>query len=69
MLCLYTDGVTDANSPAGELLGRERLRETISATEKLSAAEACDFILQSVDRFRAGAVQYDDMALLVVKLS
>jgi len=69
MLCLYTDGVTDANSPAGELLGRERLRETISATEKMSAAEACDFILQSVDRFRAGAAQYDDMALLVVKLS
>jgi sigma-B regulation protein RsbU (phosphoserine phosphatase) len=69
LICLYTDGITDANSTAGELYGLERLREAICATDGLSASDACDFILDSVDRFQAGTLQYDDMALLVVKLS
>jgi putative peptide zinc metalloprotease protein len=33
----------------------------------LSAQELCDYVFEHVDRFQAGARQYDDMALLVVK--
>jgi len=67
LLVLYTDGITDANSPAGEFFGVERLRETVSAASGLSAQDLCDLIFERVDRFQAGAAQYDDMALLVVK--
>ena len=31
LLALYTDGITDANSSAGEFFGMERLRETVRA--------------------------------------
>jgi serine phosphatase RsbU (regulator of sigma subunit) len=68
LLVLYTDGLTDAVSPTGEFFGRERLRETVCATGELSAQKACDFVFGTVDRFRAGAVQYDDMALLTVRV-
>jgi serine phosphatase RsbU (regulator of sigma subunit) len=67
LLVLYTDGITDANSPAGEFFGVERLRETVCAAGGLSAQNACDLIFEHVERFQAGAVQYDDMALLAAK--
>jgi sigma-B regulation protein RsbU (phosphoserine phosphatase) len=67
LLTLYIDGITDANSPAGEFFGMERLRETVRAANGQSAQDLCDLIFKRVERFQAGAVQYDDMALLVVR--
>jgi len=67
LLVLYTDGITDANSPVGEFFGVERLRQTVSAAGGLSAQGLCDLIFEHVDRFQTGAAQHDDMALLVVK--
>ena len=67
LLVLYTDGITDANSPAGEFFGVERLRETVSAAGELSAHDLCDLVFEHVARFQAEAVQHDDMALLVVE--
>jgi serine phosphatase RsbU (regulator of sigma subunit) len=69
LLVLYTDGVTDANSTAGEFFGVERLREVVCATGQLSAQNVCDLVFERVDRFQAGAMQYDDMALLVVRMA
>ena len=67
LLVLYTDGITDANSPAGEFFGVERLRQTVSAAGRLSVQGLCDLIFEHVDRFQSGAAQYDDMAVLVVE--
>jgi serine phosphatase RsbU (regulator of sigma subunit) len=67
LLVLYSDGITDANSPSGEFFGVERLRETVCAAGGLSARDLCDGIYQQVKDFQAGATQYDDIALLVVK--
>ncbi len=67
LLIFYTDGITDANSPAGEFFGSERLRETVCAAGGLGANDMCDHIFEHVDQFQTGAVQHDDMALLVVK--
>jgi serine phosphatase RsbU (regulator of sigma subunit) len=69
LLVLYTDGITDANSIAGEFFGTERLRETVCAAGELSAQSVCDSVFERVDHFQAGAVQYDDMALLAVRMS
>lgn len=67
VLVLYTDGVTDAHSAAGEFFGVQRLRETICGAGELSAQHLCDHIFECADRFQSGAVQHDDMALLVVR--
>ena len=67
LLIFYTDGITDANSPTGEFFGSERLCETVCAASGLGADDMCDHIFEHVDQFQTGAVQHDDMALLVVK--
>jgi sigma-B regulation protein RsbU (phosphoserine phosphatase) len=67
LLVLYTDGITDANSPTGEFFGVNRLRELVSTARAVDAHGLCDLIFERVTRFQAGAVQYDDMALLVVE--
>jgi sigma-B regulation protein RsbU (phosphoserine phosphatase) len=69
LLVLYTDGITDANSTTGEFYGVGRLRETVCAAGGLVAGALCDHIFAVVDRFQAGAPQYDDMALLVVEVN
>jgi len=66
-LVLYTDGVTEAQSPSGEFFGLDRLRDTVCAAGQLGAQELCDAIFERVERFRAGAAQQDDTAVLVVK--
>ena len=65
---LYTDGITDANSPGEELFGLERLRETVCTAGSRSAPDLLNLIFDRVREFQAGAVQYDDMALLVVSV-
>ncbi len=66
LLVLYTDGITDAISPSGEFFGRERLEDTICSAGGESAQDLCDLVFERVQRYQAGATQYDDIALLVV---
>lgn len=66
MLVLYTDGITDAESPEGEFFGVERLRQTICSARNSGARALCDLVFERVGGFQAGAGQFDDMALLVV---
>jgi sigma-B regulation protein RsbU (phosphoserine phosphatase) len=68
MLVLYTDGITDAESPAGEFFGVERLRQAISQAGTIGAQALCDLVFERVADFQAGTGQFDDMALLVVSV-
>ena len=65
-LVLYTDGLTDAQSPAGYNLGLERLAELIQAHADIPPGEFCTAILADVAAHQGEAEQYDDMTLLVV---
>ncbi|MBN2549069.1 MAG: SpoIIE family protein phosphatase [Anaerolineales bacterium] len=76
-LVLYTDGVTEAFSPQGELFGEERLLQTIEGVAAclLSGADAqapgaqemLDAIDASVASFSDGAQLADDLTLVVIK--
>lgn len=67
LLVLYTDGITDANSPSGEFFGVERLRKVVCRGGPVSAQALCDQLFAEVDSFRGEAVQHDDMAVLIAK--
>lgn len=64
---LYTDGLTEAFSPEGELFGEERLIETVGGSQCHSANE----LLQAVDRALAAFVGSqplaDDLTMLIVR--
>ena len=63
-LFLYTDGVSEAMNPKGELFGDERLMATCSAMSSVSAKEMIGQMEQRVDAFVDGATQHDDMTML-----
>ena len=66
VLVLYTDGVTDAESADGDFYDLSRLVETTSQNAGSAAAELRDAILDDVHNFTRGAVQSDDMAVMVL---
>lgn len=61
----YSDGVTDARSPSGELYEVDRLRAVIAASPPDPDAVVAN-ILEAVDVFTRGTTQYDDLTLVAV---
>ncbi len=66
-LVLYTDGVTEAMNPAGELLNEQRLESILRQTGGKTAREEVGHILRSTRQFMNGANQADDITILAVK--
>jgi serine phosphatase RsbU (regulator of sigma subunit)/CHASE2 domain-containing sensor protein len=68
ILCLVTDGVTEAMNEAGELYGRARLDAVLARFGAgATAAAVGDAVRADVTRFRGGAEPSDDLAILVVQ--
>jgi sigma-B regulation protein RsbU (phosphoserine phosphatase) len=64
----YTDGITDATSPAGEMFGLARLDKVLEECTR-PASEMLAEVLRAVDRFAAGRPAADDRTILVAKVS
>jgi phosphoserine phosphatase RsbU/P len=66
-IVIYSDGVTDAQDVEGNFFGRRRLRDLIEANPDLSTADLHGILVQTLDNFTEGAVQADDVTLLVLQ--
>jgi sigma-B regulation protein RsbU (phosphoserine phosphatase) len=66
-IVIYTDGVTEAQSPRGEFFGRKQLRELVVAHAADSCAVLHDAVLRTVKVFTDSAMQADDITLVVVE--
>lgn len=67
VIIYYTDGVTEAENPAGAPYGEDRLVEVVLANAQRSAAEIMDAIVSDVEIFCDTAPPFDDMTLVVVR--
>ena len=65
-LLLYTDGITEAHSMAGEIYGMERLRNVFDASYDESGETVLDRITESVNIFADGEPQFDDMTMILL---
>ena len=65
-LVLFSDGVTEARSPSGELFGQARLLATLEAQGELAAVERVAGIRDAVLAHGAGSRPTDDFTVLVV---
>ena len=66
---LYTDGISEAVNPAGELFGEERLYDVIRALPlDLSARQAADRIFAALQAFLDGEEPRDDITLMVLRV-
>ena len=67
MLVVFTDGVSEARSKAGEEFGDDRLLAAIQANPGVSAETMLAAVFASVDAFTADAAQSDDITALIVR--
>ncbi|HKG60078.1 MAG TPA: SpoIIE family protein phosphatase [Pyrinomonadaceae bacterium] len=67
VLVIYSDGVTEAQSPTGEEFGATRLYEVVSRNIEASAAGIRDRIESSLTKFSQGTSAADDITLVIVK--
>jgi len=68
ILVAYTDGITEAASPSGELWGMERLEGVLRSSSQKTASEIVEFVLSEVSNFANGEPQRDDVTLVVMKV-
>jgi sigma-B regulation protein RsbU (phosphoserine phosphatase) len=68
ILLFYTDGVTEASGPRGELFGRERLAQVVRQNAGLPAQELIHRLRQALNDFSSGKPLEDDVTLLVCRL-
>jgi phosphoserine phosphatase RsbU/P len=67
MLIVYSDGLTEALNGAGEFYGDDRLQTMFPGLAGLTAREAGERLLESVDAFIGTTRPYDDLSLIVLK--
>ena len=66
LLVTYSDGITEANSPAGELYGEKRLIGSLKTSQGQTAGEIQDSVLEDLQHFVGEAPRSDDIALVVI---
>jgi sigma-B regulation protein RsbU (phosphoserine phosphatase) len=67
LLCVYTDGLTEAVNLQEEEFGMERLSALITAGADMPLKRLCDRVLSDVSDFAADMPQYDDQTLLLLR--
>ncbi len=65
-LLLYTDGLTDMQTTAGDFFGQERLKTLFQARTDRTPAQVCEDLFAALHTFQGEADQYDDMTMLVI---
>jgi sigma-B regulation protein RsbU (phosphoserine phosphatase) len=66
-LVMFSDGITDADSPSGEMFGEDRLQAVLERLRGARPEEVRDGILGEVDHFTAGTPVSDDRTVLVAR--
>jgi serine phosphatase RsbU (regulator of sigma subunit) len=68
-LLFYTDGLTEAFSPEGDLYGDDRLQELLRGLEAVSAKDILQEIEGSVNQFAGSLEAADDLTMVLCKRS
>jgi serine phosphatase RsbU (regulator of sigma subunit)/CHASE2 domain-containing sensor protein len=69
LLCMISDGVTEAQNPVGDLYGSGRVHHILDRLElgAVTAHAVVETLRTDVDRFAAGAEPADDVTILVLR--
>jgi sigma-B regulation protein RsbU (phosphoserine phosphatase) len=66
MVIFYTDGLTDAMNPKGEIFGEDRLREIVEKNAGVNAEKMLDDLLNAISEYSKGTPLIDDLTLIIV---
>jgi serine phosphatase RsbU (regulator of sigma subunit) len=68
VLVLYTDGISEAMDPDGDLFGDARLQQLVEQHAHLPSDQLRERILREVQAFVGPADQHDDMTMILLKV-
>ena len=68
IIVLGTDGIWEAQNPAGQMFGKEALCRIIRENAEAEANALLDVIIGAIDHFGDGFNLQDDVTLIVVKI-
>jgi serine phosphatase RsbU (regulator of sigma subunit) len=68
-LAIYSDGLSEARNAEGEFFGLKRVRNAVLGQARGSCQQAHDALASALETFAEGAVQNDDITLLVLEFS
>jgi sigma-B regulation protein RsbU (phosphoserine phosphatase) len=68
LVALYSDGISETRSPAGQELGTSGLVDLLRRFMSLPSAGIVDGVLAELERFSGGAPAEDDRTLLVARI-
>ncbi len=66
-LVLFSDGIADAQNEAEEEFGDARLLDLVSASRTQPASAIVDRVFAAIDGFAAGAPQFDDITVMILR--
>lgn len=66
VLVVYSDGVTDAENPQGEMFEEERFRQVIQSNASAGVEVLKEKILGALDQFTEGMAQTDDITFVLI---
>lgn len=66
-LLLYTDGLTETRSPAGEEFGEGRVAELAARSHAMPAGRFIEDCVATLDEFRRGERPLDDLSLMLIR--
>jgi phosphoserine phosphatase RsbU/P len=64
ILCLYTDGITEATNESGKEFGETGLLEVLRGNRDLEASAILEKVARAVEQFRSGE-QEEDLTMVV----
>ena len=67
IMMLYTDGITETESPDKTFYGLERLMEIFKANRELKSQQIVENVIKDVEQFRGNQKLLDDISLVVIK--
>ncbi len=67
LLFVFTDGVSEATDPQGEMYEEERLRRFLLNSRDQSPEELTESVVDEIRAFMGGAPQSDDITMLVLR--
>lgn len=67
VLLLYTDGITEARDPAGELFGADRVQRFLAEHRQAPLQDLCEQLLATVREFAKGVARHDDQTVVALR--
>jgi len=64
---VYSDGLTEAGDPAGEMFGEELVKEIVLTEAPAGPAQLQKAMLAAVEGFTRGQTQSDDITIVIMQ--